>query len=484
MSAVLLSSIALLLVTGAGALVVLVRSGETRAGLLAGLAAAMAVRQTTVAWQRWGESLGFDLATAGELLGLAASGLALLALLAVRNTLAERDRVEALHWNAMEGVRALGELARQRREPLEARVARLLEIGCQCFDLPIGIASRISDPRYEVWAIRAPDGFPVARGDVLDAAGTACRSALAATRALAVARVADSSLSVRPPLAFGSYLGTALHVDGEARGTLCFAAPEPRAQPFTATEKDLLTLMARWLDGEIERARASADGRPTAAPERKRAQPEAPALAAPVRAARRPRARAAVRERDAAPPRSVDVNAALRRLQRKLRRRLGAEIELRLALDPALRRADARRLPLQAVVTSLVENAARAMPEGGCIRLATANLATAPGEPGVAASSGYVTLSVSDTAARDGDALASVFARPGNGDAAGAGGPLPIPVVRRILERAGGDLSVEVDPGNGTTFTVYLPLPDGEASPRARGNGGLASRRTPAPPSA
>ncbi len=49
---------------------------------------------------------------------------------------------------------------------------------------------------------------------------------------------------------------------------------------------------------------------------------------------------------------------------------------------------------------------------------------------------------------------------------------IPLSAVYRMLKRAGGDLSVEVEPGRGSHFTVFLPLADGAderptATPRA-----------------
>jgi signal transduction histidine kinase len=75
-----------------------------------------------------------------------------------------------------------------------------------------------------------------------------------------------------------------------------------------------------------------------------------------------------------------------------------------------------------------------------------------------------VTISLSETSgAVDADALARVFdheERPAEkpGALPDAAGQLPLSTVYRMLQRAGGDLSVEVEPGQGSTFTVFLPL--------------------------
>jgi signal transduction histidine kinase len=164
---------------------------------------------------------------------------------------------------------------------------------------------------------------------------------------------------------------------------------------------------------------------------------------------------------------ALQLNAALERLEKRMRRVAGPRVEVVLELAPDLRPARVLRLPLDAILLSLVNKAAEAMPEGGRLTLATANCEITRHEadvlPAVAPDS-YVTISLSETSgAVDADALARVFdheERPAEkpGALPDAAGQLPLSTVYRMLQRAGGDLSVEVEPGQGSTFTVFLPL--------------------------
>jgi signal transduction histidine kinase len=157
-----------------------------------------------------------------------------------------------------------------------------------------------------------------------------------------------------------------------------------------------------------------------------------------------------------------------------MRRVAGPRVEIVLELAPDLRPARALRLPLDAILLSLVNKAAEAMPKGGRLTLASANCEITRHEPDVLPAvvpDHYVTISLSETSGVvDADALARVFdheERQAEGPEAlpDAAGRLPLSTVYRMLQRAGGDLSVEVEPGKGSSFTVFLPLAEEAARP-------------------
>ncbi|MGC8781841.1 MAG: response regulator, partial [Anaerolineae bacterium] len=50
-----------------------------------------------------------------------------------------------------------------------------------------------------------------------------------------------------------AYLGTRVIVAGQIYGTLSFSSPTPRARPFRPADRELLCLIAQWIGGEIER---------------------------------------------------------------------------------------------------------------------------------------------------------------------------------------------------------------------------------------
>lgn len=454
---VLLLCLTSLLAGIAGSLVLLVRTGETRVALLTALLVLLGVRQGAVLKATWGQPFPFDATGLGELAVLVASVLGLFLLVGLWRTLAERDRVELMHWNGMEVVRLLADLSARPTHSLAEKIDTLLEIGCARLELEIGMVSRINKGRFEVIGRRAPEGFPVPRDAVFALEETYCGATVRAKRPLSFERASDApwANTDRAAFGFGCYLGAALRVEGTAFGTLSFGSLEPRAERFTGTEKDLVNLMAQWLAGEIERERSARES-----------------AAAP--------ARSPGRWRSVEIPRGVNLNAVLRRLEKKLRSATEPAVELELSLADDLAPAHAPRVPLETIIRSLVLDAVDAMPDGGRLTLTTRTLDVASDEPGVlpaVAPNRYVTLALHHTGdGVDADGLAHAFEPTSPTDERTR---LPLASIYRMLQRCGGDLSVEVEAGTGSTFTMFLPL--ARAANADRGKAGDAPAAGPSP---
>ena len=161
-------------------------------------------------------------------------------------------------------------------------------------------------------------------------------------------------------------------------------------------------------------------------------------------------------------PCDLDVNVVVTNLARMLQRVIGEDIELALELRPGLPcvRADPRQI--EQVLMNLAVNARDAMPHGGRLRLATADvtLDAAQGQhllPGAPAGR-YVRLSVDDTGCgMDAGTRERIFEPFFTTKDVGKGTGLGLATVYGIVTQADGHLHVESEPGRGTTFEVYLP---------------------------
>ncbi len=160
-------------------------------------------------------------------------------------------------------------------------------------------------------------------------------------------------------------------------------------------------------------------------------------------------------------PEVLNLNQVLAEMEKMLRRLIGEDIEQMrvLAHDLGLVKADPGQFGQ--VIMNLVINARDAMPEGGKLTIATANVeldadladryeGRAPGP--------YVMVAVTDTGVgMDSQTVARIFEPFFTTKAIGKGSGLGLSTAYGIVEQSGGIISVDSEVGRGTTFKVYLP---------------------------
>jgi PAS domain S-box-containing protein len=179
-------------------------------------------------------------------------------------------------------------------------------------------------------------------------------------------------------------------------------------------------------------------------------------------------------------PRVVDLNVVVAQTERMLRRLVGEDVDLvvRPSAGPALVRADPGQLGQ--VVLNLVVNARDAMTHGGqaTLTIGEAGLDDAAVRPyGGVRPGPFVTLAVADTGIGiDARTRARLF-EPFFTTKAGKGTGLGLATVYGIVSGSGGFVTVDSEPAQGATFTVYLPRAEagrerGEESRQARVSGG------------
>ena len=178
----------------------------------------------------------------------------------------------------------------------------------------------------------------------------------------------------------------------------------------------------------------------------------------------------AISRRQVLQPQLLDVNATVTAMKRLAQRVAGERIRVATELEPGLGGVMADPGQLDQILLNLVMNAREAMPQGGSMTIATANAEV--GEAYVAnhvdARPGrFVTLSVSDTGAgMDAETRARIFEPFFTAREANPG--LGLSTVYGSVKQSEGWISVDSEPGAGSTFSVYLPYvdPASEAAPR------------------
>jgi PAS domain S-box-containing protein len=165
--------------------------------------------------------------------------------------------------------------------------------------------------------------------------------------------------------------------------------------------------------------------------------------------------------RESLRPTHVELSSIVVREERLLRRMVGSQVQLSVALSPDAGVIHADIDQVAQVVVNLVVNARDAMPDGGTVRIETYPVRVPLEEgsqweglpPGV-----YATLAVRDTGTgMDETTRARIFEPYFTTKGPDRGTGLGLTIVADVVRESGGTIRVESVPGEGTSFVIYWP---------------------------
>lgn len=167
-------------------------------------------------------------------------------------------------------------------------------------------------------------------------------------------------------------------------------------------------------------------------------------------------------------PQIVDLNVLTLQLDRMLRRIIGEDLELVILPQVPLWQVRVDPSQVEQVIVNLIINARDAMPDGGKVTIETYNAyldeeyareyaEVVPGE--------YVMMAVSDTGqGMTEEVKRHIFEPFFTTKGPGKGTGLGLATCYGIVKQSGGHMWFYSEPGKGSTFKVYLPRAQGEAS--------------------
>ena len=166
-----------------------------------------------------------------------------------------------------------------------------------------------------------------------------------------------------------------------------------------------------------------------------------------------------------ATPVRIDVGATVRQLEPMVRRFCGDGVQLALEVDSESCHVSLGEGQLEQVLLNLVINARDAMPEGGDLRLTCGaeRVEDAAVTPSSLAPGTYAVIRVADTGVGMDEATrAHVFEPFFTTKPVGRGTGLGLATVYGIVTQHGGTVAVSSTRGEGSCFTVWLPVATGE----------------------
>lgn len=161
-------------------------------------------------------------------------------------------------------IRALYDISTRTGLTQDEQIDAILEMGRRLFGMEVGMVGRPDTDNNESLLLNtaAATDSPLKRGSVLPLDKTFCYVTFSSDTPVAIHHVDISKYRHHPAASnagIQTYIGTALHVNGEKFATVSFSHRKQRKTPFTDADKEFLTLIANRISLCLENLLLEAD---------------------------------------------------------------------------------------------------------------------------------------------------------------------------------------------------------------------------------
>ncbi len=155
-----------------------------------------------------------------------------------------------VQWQAMaENIKQVHQLTTGHYDDLDHLIQTYLKAGNKIFKMQTGIVSHITDAQEYIIKGVASGSDLIKKGDVFELEGTYCREVYRSQKTLGFPHVRDIAFLQNHPcyvnLKLEAYISSPIFVRDKIYGTLNFSSTEPRANGFSESEHDLISMMAQ-----------------------------------------------------------------------------------------------------------------------------------------------------------------------------------------------------------------------------------------------
>jgi signal transduction histidine kinase len=155
-----------------------------------------------------------------------------------------------------ESLRALNDIAALPEEDRNRQIVDALAVGVGHLGLAVGVLARVENHRYTVLQHFSTPGAGIQDGEVFDLGATYCSLVVERGDVVAIPHMSQSRYNKHPCFAtFGyeAYIGAPVNVRGQHYGTLSFAWKKPFKRRFDEGDREFMRLLARWVGVTLER---------------------------------------------------------------------------------------------------------------------------------------------------------------------------------------------------------------------------------------